>query len=75
MPDLIIKPQNTSGNKVILQDQAGGAVVTTLDAGAIFQSKDTISDNITIASGNSAMAIGPVNFTGTVAINGNLSIV
>ena len=75
MPDLIIKPQATSGNKVILQDQAGGAVLTTLDAGAIFQSKDTISDNITIASGNSAMAIGPVNFTGTVAINGNLSIV
>ena len=75
MPDLIIKPQNTSGNKVIIQDQAGGAVVTTLDAGAIFQSKDTISDNITIASGNSAMAIGPVNITGTVAINGNLSIV
>jgi len=75
MPDLIIKPQNTSGNKVILQDQAGGTVLTTLDAGAIFQSKDTISDNITIASGNSAMAIGPVNFTGTVAVNGNLSIV
>lgn len=75
MPDLIIKPQATSGNKVILQDQAGGAVVTTLDAGAIFQSKDTISDNITIASGYSAMAIGPVNFTGTVAVNGNLSIV
>ena len=75
MPDLIIKPQATSGNKVILQDQAGGAVVTTLDAGAIFQSKDTISDNITIASGYSAMAIGPINFTGTVAINGNLSIV
>jgi len=75
MPDLIIKPQNTSGNKVIIQDQAGGAVVTTLDAGAIFQSKDTISDNITIASGNSAMAISPINFTGTVAVNGNLSIV
>jgi uncharacterized protein (DUF342 family) len=75
MPDLIIKPQATSGNKVIIQDQAGGAVVTTLDAGAIFQSKDTISDNITIASGNSAMAIGPINFTGTVAVNGNLSIV
>ena len=75
MPDLIIKPQATSGNKVILQDQAGGAVLTTLDAGAIFQSKDTISDAITIDAGNSAMAIGPVNFTGTVAVNGNLSIV
>ena len=75
MPNLIIKPQNVSGDKVIIQDQAGGAVVTTLDAGAIFQSKDTISDNITIDAGNSAMAIGPINFTGTVAINGNLSIV
>jgi hypothetical protein len=75
MPDLIIKPQATSGNKVILQDQAGVAVLTTLDAGAIFQSKDTISDNITIDAGNSAMMIGPVNLTGTVAVNGNLSIV
>ena len=75
MPDLIIKPQATSGNKVILQDQAGGAVVTTLDAGAIFQSKDTISDNITIDAGYSAMMIGPVDFTGAVAVNGNLSIV
>ena len=75
MPNLIIKPQNVSGDKIILQDQAGGAVVTTLDAGAIFQSKDTISDTITIDAGYSAMVIGPVNFTGTVAINGNLSIV
>ena len=75
MPDLVIQPQNSSGSKIIIKDQAGGAVLTTLDAGAIFQSKDTISDNITIASGNSAMAIGPVNFTGTVAVNGNLSIV
>jgi hypothetical protein len=74
MPDLIIKAQTNSGNKVILQDQAGGAVVTTLDAGAIFQSKDTISDNITIDAGYSAF-VGTVNFTGTVAVNGNLSIV
>ena len=75
MPNLIIKPQNVSGDKVILQDQAGVAVLTTLDAGAIFQSKDTISDNITIDAGNSAMMIGPVDLTGTVAVNGNLSIV
>ena len=75
MPNLIIKPQNVSGDKVILQDQAGGAVLTTLDAGAIFQSKDTISDNITIDAGYSAMMIGPVDFTGAVAVNGNLSIV
>ena len=34
MPDLIIKPAAQSGNKVIIQDQAGGAVVTTADSGA-----------------------------------------
>jgi hypothetical protein len=34
MPDLIIKPTATSGNKLILQDQAGGAVLTTADSGA-----------------------------------------
>ena len=75
MPNLIIKPQNVSGDKVIIQDQAGGAVVTTLDAGAIFQNKDTITDAIIIDAGYSAMMIGPINFTGTVAVNGNLSIV
>ena len=75
MPDLIIKPETTSGNKLILKDQSNKAVLTTLDAGAFVQSKDTISDNITIDAGNSAMAISPINFTGTVAVNGNLSIV
>jgi hypothetical protein len=34
MPDLIIKPAAQSGNKVIIQDQAGGAVLTTADSGA-----------------------------------------
>ena len=33
MPDLIIKPQTGSGNSVIIQDQAGGAVLTTADSG------------------------------------------
>jgi hypothetical protein len=36
MPDLIIKPTNTEGNRVIIQDQAGGAVLTTADSGATF---------------------------------------
>ena len=34
MADLIIKPEATSGNKLIFQDQAGGAVLTTADSGA-----------------------------------------
>ena len=36
MPALIIKPTATSGNKLILQDQAGGAVLTTADSGATY---------------------------------------
>ena len=43
MPDLIIKPTATSGNKLILQDQAGGAVLTTADSGAT-------ASNVTLAS-------------------------
>ncbi len=34
MADLIIKPEAASGNKLIFQDQAGGAVLTTADSGA-----------------------------------------
>ena len=50
MPDLIIKPTNTEGNKVIIQDQAGGAVLTTADSGATFS-----GGNIgTVTAGNLA---------------------
>ena len=44
MPDLIIKPAAQSGNKVIIQDQAGGAVITTADSGA------TIADGIALGT-------------------------
>ena len=33
MADLIIKPATGDGNKLILQDKAGGAVLTTADSG------------------------------------------
>jgi len=45
MPDLIIKPTATSGNKLILKDQAGGAVLTTADSGATLG--NSTQDNIT----------------------------
>jgi len=35
MADLIIKPSAGAGNKLILQDQAGGAILTTSDTGAV----------------------------------------
>jgi hypothetical protein len=34
MADLIIKPNSATGDKLILQDRAGGAVMTTADSGA-----------------------------------------
>jgi len=36
MGNLIIKGKGGAGNKLILQDQAGGAVLTTADSGATF---------------------------------------
>ena len=33
MADLIIKPNSATGDKLILQDRAGGAVLTTADSG------------------------------------------
>tara|TARA_R110000744_G_scaffold186512_1_gene305898 strand:+ start:77 stop:724 length:648 start_codon:yes stop_codon:yes gene_type:complete len=54
MPDLIIKPTNTSGNKVIIQDQAGGAVLTTADSGATLgnSTQDNITRLGTVTAGN-----------------------
>ena len=34
MADLIIKPNSATGDKLILQDRDGGAVLTTADSGA-----------------------------------------
>ena len=45
MPDLTIKPNAGSGNKVIIQDQAGAAVLTTADSGATLS--NSTQDNIT----------------------------
>ena len=47
MPDLIIKPAAQSGNKVIIQDQAGAAVLTTSDSGADLTNIDSITGTST----------------------------
>jgi hypothetical protein len=54
MPDLIIKPTNTQGNRVIIQDQAGGAVLTTADSGATLgnSTQDNITRLGTVTAGN-----------------------
>ena len=46
MPDLIIKPTATSGNKLILKDQAGGAVLTTADSGATIANATLTTPNL-----------------------------
>ena len=54
MPDLIIKPTATSGNKLILKDQAGGAVLTTADSGATLGtiSGGTLTSGVTFPAGH-----------------------
>ena len=46
MADLIIKPATGDGNKLILQDKAGGAVLTTADSGATITSATLTSPTI-----------------------------
>ena len=51
MPDLTIKPVAAAGNKLILQDQAGGAVLTTADSGAT-AANVTLASTTTFPAGN-----------------------
>jgi len=53
MPDLIIRPESGISNRLILQDQSGGAIVTTCETGAIYQNPSTMTDDITIDAGKS----------------------
>ncbi len=63
MPDLIIKPNSATGNKLILQDQAGNAVLTTDDsAGAALGGNLTVSGLSTL-TGNTIV-------TGTLTVEG-----
>jgi hypothetical protein len=58
MADLIIKPATGDGNKLILQDKAGGAVLTTADAGA------TIASNVTGIPAAGVTGVLPAAVTG-----------
>ena len=82
MPDLIIKPEATSGNKLILKDQAGGAVLTTADSGATLgnSTQDNITRLGTVTAGNLSNSSivypdGHVIQTVQNTYNGNLSAV
>jgi hypothetical protein len=70
MADLTIKPVGAAGNKLILQDQAGGAVLTTADSGATIANATLNSPTLvtpalgTVASGTLGSAV-----TGSPALN------
>jgi hypothetical protein len=54
MANLIIRPATGAGNKVVVQDQAGGAVITTADSGATLSNntQDNITRLGTVTTGN-----------------------
>jgi hypothetical protein len=52
MADLIIKPATGDGNKLILQDKAGGAVLTTADSGATIANATLTTPTLTTPVAN-----------------------
>lgn len=68
MADLTIKPQAGSGNKLIIQDQAGNARVTTGDAGIDIPA---VSGNLTVAG--TIIPSSPLSHR-NVIINGDFRI-
>ena len=55
MANMIIRPATGTGNKVIVQDQAGAAVLTTADSGAAIESN--VTNNAGVATGTIASAV------------------
>ena len=75
MANLIIKPQNTSGDKVIIQDQAGGAVLTTADSGATIANATLNSPTlVTPALGTVASGTLGSGVTGGTGLTGHARI-
>ena len=65
MPNLVIKPEGTSGNKLIIQDQAGGAVLTTADSGATISGDTAINTTGALTVTNTGL-----NYIGDAASDG-----
>ena len=55
MANMIIRPATGTGNKVIVHEQAGAAVLTTADAGAAIESN--VTNNAGVATGTIASAV------------------
>ena len=77
-------PSGTNNIYVVYQSKTTGTTEpgeNSIEYGMIkainggFENKATISSNITIDSADNMMVCGPASFTGTVTINGTLTIV
>ena len=66
MANLLIKPTTGPGNKVILQDQAGGDILTSADSGVTLASATLTAPTLTTP------AITTPTITGDTTNNGNI---
>jgi hypothetical protein len=73
MPDLIIKPNSATGNKLILQDQAGNAVLTTDDSAGAALGGNLAVSGLSTLTGNLAVS-GLSTLTGNTIVSGNLAV-
>ena len=65
MADLIIKPNSATGDKLILQDRAGGAVLTTADSGATIAGATLTNPIFTPGSAPGSPANGQMYYDST----------
>jgi len=63
MANLVIRPASGTGNKVVVQDQAGGAVLTTADSGATIANATLNSPVINTPTGDVATITGTQTLT------------
>ena len=77
-------PTGTNNIYVVYQGKAVGTTTpgeNSIEFGMIksinggYENKASISSNITVASGDNMMIAGPASFTGTVTVNGTLTVV
>ncbi len=73
MADLLIKPLTGAGNTVTIQDQAGGAILTSADSGATLGSGVTIPSGVTFPAGHVIQTVMNYN-TGNLASTSSTNV-
>ena len=77
MANLLIKPTTGVGNKLIIQDQNGGDILTSADSGAnitaTISNLTTFTSDLIVVANTNMMVAGPVTIP-NLTINGNLNV-